>query len=1025
MWPRRSWEEDHKTEATSRAQDDERGSTAEGVQLSATIQSSTSTTSASATVSSISSVCPMLTGTVGSSGKQPSIVSSFNRHSSSSSSTWSVPSHCSTSFHNVEATQTNKDCPATTGSWASSQQQQDSLVEVQRVEREEGFLIQISLRANNLLDKDLLSKSDPLAVVDLSETFTEAAPGWAEIGRTEVIMNNLNPAWMKSFTIMFHFESLQKLRFTVYDVDKFPKDRADTSSLDLSQQEFLGQTHCYVSELVKADGQVLTLDLEDRAPQQQSKSGVLDRSGLSRQLLPSWGSGRYGSSSSGGREGGEGSGKGKSPRGTLTIHMEEVNPLSNGTVTLEFKAENLEKMDYFGKSDPYLVISKLLEDGSLAPVHRTEVVRRDLNPKWDRFTISLQHLCNGDIERPLRFECFDYDRFTADDFIGSIDRSLKQVLKDAQSQTELPLRRESKKDRKKAAADKRKETVGKKGKYKADKNRGSLICVWCCIKYKKTFMKYLASGCDITFHVAVDFTASNGHPHHPTSLHYIDPQGDDSEGNAYQQAIRAVGHILEHYDMQRMYPAWGFGGRVAAGMVSHCFNLNGDPYDARVVGVKGILDAYRQAIRSVTLAGPTLFSPVITRSSEIAEAHWKECHSKYTGELKYSVLLILTDGVINDMEATISAIIKASSLPMSILIVGLGNADFSSMITLDSDDEPLQLNGNTAQRDIVQFVSMNTITSSLHLAQELLAELPGQVVQFMEWRLPEMSAASPPRDISAADDLSFPRAASVAADLSFPRADSAAADVSFSRTASAAADVSFPIGRVGKKAEETLQVGDRRLGDTDGHRTCLCGRSKTGGRLAPVRHARDKAKPREAARLRWRSEKILSATFEWVRKLKRCCKWARDDWATPTATGLAFVAEARLGGDWLLFNVHKIMRPGMTVSQAARGCKAQVAVRKDLLRNIRVVENFDFIIFSPTTEMHNLEIDPAERTWEIQGRAGSAAQRFNLLQYTARLGYRVRRRSANVHDTITQRWPSTQTLTPRSYRPSCGAWRWR
>ena len=43
---------------------------------------------------------------------------------------------------------------------------------------------------------------------------------------------------------------------------------------------------------------------------------------------------------------------------------------------------------------------------------------------------------------------------------------------------------------------------------------------------------------------------------------------------------------------------------------------------------------------------------------------------------KYTVLLILTDGVFNDMTDAIAAIVDASYQPMSIIIVGVGSADF-------------------------------------------------------------------------------------------------------------------------------------------------------------------------------------------------------------------------------------------------------------------------------------------------------------------------------------------------------------
>ena len=51
------------------------------------------------------------------------------------------------------------------------------------------------------------------------------------------------------------------------------------------------------------------------------------------------------------------------------------------------------------------------------------------------------------------------------------------------------------------------------------------------------------------------------------------------------------------------------------------------------------------------------------------------CHSQE--HQKYTVLLIITDGMINDMEATKAAIVAASAQPMSIIIVGVGSADFS------------------------------------------------------------------------------------------------------------------------------------------------------------------------------------------------------------------------------------------------------------------------------------------------------------------------------------------------------------
>lgn len=73
---------------------------------------------------------------------------------------------------------------------------------------------------------------------------------------------------------------------------------------------------------------------------------------------------------------------------------------------------------------------------------------------------------------------------------------------------------------------------------------------------------------------------------------------------------------------------------------------------------------------------------------------------------KYLILLIITDGIINDMDKTIDEIVRGSSLPLSIIIVGVGDADFSSMDILDADDEPLYSKKykKYMASDIVQFV---------------------------------------------------------------------------------------------------------------------------------------------------------------------------------------------------------------------------------------------------------------------------------------------------------------------------------
>lgn len=72
---------------------------------------------------------------------------------------------------------------------------------------------------------------------------------------------------------------------------------------------------------------------------------------------------------------------------------------------------------------------------------------------------------------------------------------------------------------------------------------------------------------------------------------------------------------------------------------------------------------------------------------------------------QYFILLIITDGEITDLDETRQAIVSASKLPMSVIIVGVGNADFKAMEFLDGDNGVLRsLTNEPVARDIVQFV---------------------------------------------------------------------------------------------------------------------------------------------------------------------------------------------------------------------------------------------------------------------------------------------------------------------------------
>lgn len=62
-----------------------------------------------------------------------------------------------------------------------------------------------------------------------------------QYGRTEMILNCLNPRFAKKFVIDYYFEMVQKLKFCVYDIDN--------NTYDLSDDDFLGELECTLGQV--------------------------------------------------------------------------------------------------------------------------------------------------------------------------------------------------------------------------------------------------------------------------------------------------------------------------------------------------------------------------------------------------------------------------------------------------------------------------------------------------------------------------------------------------------------------------------------------------------------------------------------------------------------------------------------------------------------------------------------------------------------------------------------------------------
>ena len=241
------------------------------------------------------------------------------------------------------------------------------------------------------------------------------------------------------------------------------------------------------------------------------------------------------------------------------------------------------------------------------------------------------------------------------------------------------------------------------------------------IKEEITFLDYIYKGMKLGLDIGIDFTGSNYAPDEPRSLHYC---GNMEKRNPYERAILSCATIMANYDYDKLFPVYGFGaiikGQKSASM---CFNIN-FKNDPNIKYVENILKEYRNCMDKIYFSGPTYFAPIINKVVEEIK--------KQNDIFEYHVLMILTDGIIEDMEETIEALVEGSFYPLSVIIIGIGEYDFKKMEQLDGDEIPLiSKKGVKRQRDLVQFVPFNKFEGDENkLSQEVLDEIPRQVIEF-------------------------------------------------------------------------------------------------------------------------------------------------------------------------------------------------------------------------------------------------------------------------------------------------------
>jgi Copine/C2 domain len=390
------------------------------------------------------------------------------------------------------------------------------------------------------------------------------------------------------------------------------------------------------------------------------------------------------------------------------------------------------------KSDPFYEIHRRVEneDGFIdwEQVYRSKTIMDNLNPVWPEVVIDVLSLGDGNLNHPIKICIFDHEKDGNHDLLGETLVSVNRLI---DSSTEglddfsraIPLTMKKAKGHKtkqlhagkllvleaymRGVSDNVEEMAGVRVKTGAQ-------MVIEKFKGKANFMDYIIGGCQLNLIFAIDFTGSNGDPLKPGTLHYLDPYGSF---NDYEKSMISILNVLSLFDADNQFALWGFGAKYN-GEVYNVFQCG---KDRLIKGIDGILQAYRDQFRSgITMARtPTIFTDVIKTAA--AHAALAGRAAEKVNQQSYTILCILTDGDVERVEETIEELDAATSTPLSVIFVGIGEESFDNMRFIDDGRQ------ERIARDIAQFVSFNEHSKhSQKFTAEACQEVPQQLTDYYE-----------------------------------------------------------------------------------------------------------------------------------------------------------------------------------------------------------------------------------------------------------------------------------------------------
>lgn len=258
------------------------------------------------------------------------------------------------------------------------------------------------------------------------------------------------------------------------------------------------------------------------------------------------------------------------------------------------------------------------------------------------------------------------------------------------------------------------------------KNKTGELRVKVCTKLvRPTADEFLSTEDKFSFVLGIDYSVYNQPPYNKKDLHELNPK----DMTPYLQAIQEVSKMMWGQDTDGRIPCFGFGGRASypsfkTETVHQLIPLSGHNHKMSILSPEQLVEAYKNSLTYVEPTEPASVSEIISLIKTWAARDIKE-HVYY-------VVVILTAGQFDDLQKTIDLLVEAAHLPISIVLVGMGQRDFSTLEKLDGDKKWLRNSKKKLiSRDIVHFVDFQEFHGSDEkFSKALLEEFPEQFMSF-------------------------------------------------------------------------------------------------------------------------------------------------------------------------------------------------------------------------------------------------------------------------------------------------------